>query len=406
MQGVLTVFDALDNPLKALGLNEATSQYLLNVDYATGVFTYYTNSSSMVSGLVLSQTTLTMNSGTTQQLTVIVMPSNAYNPNLAWTTSDASVATVDSNGLVTAVAGGTCTITCTAQDGSGVSSTCEVTVNQLVTDITLNYTTLTLLPGNYQKLTATIAPANATNKKLTWTTSNSNVAEVMSNGGVEAVALGTCTITCTAQDGSGVFATCEVLVRKDLSGELSGHVYVDLDLPSGVLWAATNIGATNPEEYGDYFAWGETTTKNDYSWSTYRYGSLTKYNSIDELTELELEDDAATANWGGNWCMLTKEQIEELVNRAYTTTEWITQNGVYGCKVTSLTNGNSIFLPAAGGRYGSSLKNNGSVCAYWSRTLNTGWTEYAYVLEFTSSYISTDFIDRCYGRLVRAVRVQ
>ena len=90
--------------------------------------------------------------------------------------------------------------------------------------------------------------------------------------------------------------------------------YVDLGLPSGTLWATTNIGATSPEEYGDYFAWGETTTKSDYSWETYfdidDGFSFKKYNNDGGLTELLPEDDAATANWGSEWQMPSDDQID------------------------------------------------------------------------------------------------
>ena len=116
---------------------------------------------------------------------------------------------------------------------------------------------------------------------------------------------------------------------------IDGHEYVDLDLPSGTLWATCNVGAEKPEEYGDYFAWGETKTKENYDWSTYKWcnGSeyeLTKYcvsgryGTVDNKTELLPEDDAATANWGSNWCMPTVEQIEEL--HRYAKLENTTQN--------------------------------------------------------------------------------
>lgn len=140
---------------------------------------------------------------------------------------------------------------------------------------------------------------------------------------------------------------------------LNGHEFVDLGLPSGLLWATCNVGANTPEEYGDCFAWGETTTKETYNWSTYRYcngsgSTLTKYCNnaeygnngfTDELTILEASDDAATANWGASWRMPTKAEMEELNTNC--TVTWTTQNGVNGRLFTG-PNGNSIFLPAAG----------------------------------------------------------
>ena len=161
---------------------------------------------------------------------------------------------------------------------------------------------------------------------------------------------------------------------KVVSGTENGHDYVDLGL--SVKWATCNVGATTPDGYGDYFAWGETSPKDNYEWSTYKYcnGSkttLTKYNTnsnygtVDNKTTLELSDDAARANWGGTWRMPTITEIEELINTTYCTWTWTTQNGVNGYKVTSKTNGNSIFLPAAG----NTIYSDGSHGWYWSSSL-------------------------------------
>ena len=198
-------------------------------------------------------------------------------------------------------------------------------------------------------------------------------------------------------------------------------MFVDLGLPSGTLWATCNIGATNPEDYGDYFAWGETegydSGKTTFDWSTYKwcegsYKTLTKYctNSsygyngfTDNKTELDLEDDAAYVNCGPDWRMPSYEQLKELINSSYTTTEWTTLNGVNGRKITSKKTGNSIFLPAAGGRSSSSLYLDGSGGTYWSRTLNSDYPYYARDLHFDSSGISTYYDSRCFGRSVRPV---
>ena len=196
------------------------------------------------------------------------------------------------------------------------------------------------------------------------------------------------------------------------------HEYVDLGLPSGTLWSTCNVGANSPEEYGDYFAWGEVEPKSDYRWSTYKYckgsfDTMTKYctnsdyGTVDNKTELEPSDDAATVNWGSGWQMPSEEQNEELIDKSYTTTTWTTLNGVYGMKITSKSNGNSIFLPAAGYRNGTSLSNAGSGGIYWSRSLNTSYSSYgAYRLYFNSSYIGTSYDNRCYGLGVRPVRVK
>ena len=186
--------------------------------------------------------------------------------------------------------------------------------------------------------------------------------------------------------------------------------YVDLGL--SVKWATFNVGASKPEDYGDYFAWGETEPKTTYDWWTYKWcnGSattLTKYNTnsgdgiVDNKTILELSDDAAHVNWGGNWRMPTDAEFHEL--REQCTWTWTTQNGVDGCNVTSKKNGNSIFLPAAGARYDSSLYNAGYYGVYWLSLLNTGGTSDAYCLYFDSSSESWYHDYRYSGRSVRPV---
>ena len=202
------------------------------------------------------------------------------------------------------------------------------------------------------------------------------------------------------------------LVERPFYNGASG--YVDLGLPSGTLWATCNVGASSPEDYGDYFAWGETegynSGKTNSDWSTYfdtEDGGSTfkKYNSNRGLTELDLEDDAAYVNWGPAWRMPSKEQLQELINSSYTTTTWTTQNGVYGRKITSKSNGNSIFLPAAGFRYGSSLFDAGSYGYYWSRTLYESTPSLAWYLYFYSSNVITWSGGRYYCLTVRRVRL-
>ena len=292
---------------------------------------------------------------------------------------------------------------------------------QLVGEIVLSETYLFLQPDESKRLSATVDPSDADNPAVTWESSNDGVAEVNSTGRVTANANGTCTITCRATDGSGVKAECMVRVGTyDNSGTINGRDYVDLGLPSGTLWATCNVGANSPEKYGGYYAWGETTTKSNYSWSTYKYckGSektITKYCTqswygyngyTDNLTELLPEDDAATANWGSSWQMPSLDQLKELINSNYTTTTWTTLNGVYGRKITSKSNGKSVFLPAAGSRYDTSLDSAGCYGLYWSRSLDTSDSYYAYCLCFYSGNIYADGGDYRYiGRSVRPVRV-
>ena len=198
-------------------------------------------------------------------------------------------------------------------------------------------------------------------------------------------------------------------------GGSNGHAYVDLGLPSGTLWATCNVGADTPEGYGDYFAWGETQPREYYDWSTYQYANgtswqdpqLTKYCTnadygyngfTDNLTTLLPEDDAATANWGNGWRMPTKEEWQELYQ---TTVTWTTQNGVNG-RLFTASNGNSLFLPAAGYRCDGSLWHAGSYGDYWSSSLYTERPNFAWDFYFTG-ICDLDNYYRDYGFTVRPV---
>ena len=203
------------------------------------------------------------------------------------------------------------------------------------------------------------------------------------------------------------------------SGITAGD-WVDLGLPSGLLWATCNVGATTPEGYGDYFAWGETQPKSVYSWDTYKYYrcddygcGYTKYcnNSsygyngyMDNLTTLLSGDDAATVNWEGGARMPTYNEWIELYKHCSST--WMTMNGVNGRCFTE-PNGNSLFLPAAGYRGGDELYTVGSYGFYWSSTLGTYYPYIAWYFYFNSGESYMDFFfngGRTPGRSVRAVR--
>lgn len=208
-----------------------------------------------------------------------------------------------------------------------------------------------------------------------------------------------------------VLAWDTVMVKCDCN--LTSGDWVDLGLPSGLLWATRNVGASSSTDYGNYYAWGETTPKSFYDWSTYRYcnghyDQLTKYcnNSsygyngfTDGLTTLQPGDDAATANYGGRTPTLAEWQ--ELIDN--TTSQWMTINGVNGRCFTG-TNGNSLFLPAAGRRWGSSLGRAGGWSYYWSSSLFTGSPGYAWGFHFNSvdQFMSGHYRGR--GFSVRAVR--
>ena len=184
----------------------------------------------------------------------------------------------------------------------------------------------------------------------------------------------------------------------------NGHDYVDLGLPSGLLWATCNVGATSPAAHGDYFAWGETETKDTYSMDnseTYALdiSYLQEQGYLDEKGNLKPEHDAARVNWGGSWRMPTKAEQEELSTKCTWTKT--TQNGVSGYNVEG-PNGNSIFLPAAGYRLGAALSNSYSGC--WSSTPYAGNEgKYgAYALNY-SAKPSITHRDRNYGLNVRPV---
>ena len=205
--------------------------------------------------------------------------------------------------------------------------------------------------------------------------------------------------------------------EKDEKPEASGQ-WVDLGLPSGLLWANCNIGASSPTDYGNYYAWGETQSKSVYDFSTYQYyrgdngiSGYTKYCNIsdygyngftDNLTTLQSSDDAAAANWGGGARMPTAAEWQELINN--TTHQWVTIYGVNGQCFTG-SNGNSIFLPAAGGRVGASLNDDGLIGYYWSSSLGTDYPFDARGCYFDSGVVGNwDYGGRYFGYSVRAVR--
>ena len=177
--------------------------------------------------------------------------------------------------------------------------------------------------------------------------------------------------------------------------KINGHEYVDLGLPTGIKWATCNVGASSPEDYGKYYAWGETTTKTEYN----RSNSKTEGKSINDIKG-DSRYDAAKANWGGSWRLPTKAELKELVENC--TWSWTTQGGEKGYKVTG-PNGNSIFLPAAGHRVGTTLFSTEENGYYWSSTPYESGADRAYNLYFNSGYLNVDWSLRSYGRSVRPV---
>ncbi len=274
-----------------------------------------------------------------------------------WSSSNESVATISNNGVVTAVSAGTAIISAKYNDEKVV---CKIIVEDKMAIVAIpdpayinkEYTLLATFKGD------TITGA-------TWSSSNRSIAKV-NNGVLTALSAGTVTVSATFE---GETADSEILVIEP--------EYVDLGL--SVLWATCNVGAATPEDYGDYFAWGETIPKNDYSEETYKFlnistkkPTITKYctkkifGPVDKKIVLETEDDAANANLGGDWRMPTKEEFTELKNCTWTLTQ---KNGIGGFEITG-PNGNSIFLPAAGEREGTGTYRFLGIGRYWSSSLN------------------------------------
>ena len=208
-------------------------------------------------------------------------------------------------------------------------------------------------------------------------------------------------------------------------GVSNGHEWVDLGLPSGTKWATCNVGATSPEELGNYYAWGETAPKDYYNWNTYKWATatydaeiddwvletFTKSNTrsddgtVDNKTVLELSDDAARANWGGAWRMPTDAEWTELrTNCTWTWTDDYNGTGVAGRIVTSNINANSIFLPAAGSRNDDVLYDAGYYGLYWSSSLRTDNPLYAWIVFLDSDNVERVSYFRYYGLSVRPVR--
>lgn len=293
--------------------------------------------------------------------------------------------------------------------------------------VSLNQNTISLYEGGSTQLTATVLPGDATDKSVEWSSSDTDIASVSQNGTVTGVCAGNATITATTKDGS-LTATCSVTV---ISVPVPGAV----DLGLSVKWANCNLSkwgfVSSPVEYGDYYAWGETepyySSQNPLTWKTgkssgYDWGSyqwsnnngssftkyVTAYNgqfgTYDGKGVLDSEDDAALAKLGGNWRMPTYAECNELVNNC--TWIWVTNyngSGVNGRLVTSNTNGNSIFLPAAGCRLGTGLYEVGEVGYYWSSSVYWNAPEDAYFIDFTSNKAKIISVFRNYGFQIRPV---
>ena len=452
VQGVLTFYDASDNPIKAIVLNEVTSDYLMAIDYATNTFIKYTKQISLAELTISGEATFV------ESTIVTIIPSDVRND--VYYTLDGTDPKF-SKTQVRYMEPFTITESCTVrawEEDADIYAEKNFTMNEAPTitveDVIAAAPESVYATEDQQRLwvkgyivgyvegqtIVTGAHFDAEGCEV-WTnlllatspseTSIENCIPVQLPSGDVRSALN----LQANPDNLGkevklygyVLKYFGVPGLKNVTNYIfidthEQHAYVDLGLPSGTLWATCNIGAENPEDYGDYFAWGETegynSGKTTFDWSTYKWcegseNTMTKYctNSnygfngfTDDKTELDLEDDAAYVNWGPAWRMPSIEQCEELINSNYTTTEWTTQNGVNGRKITSKTNGNSIFLPAAGYRGNSSLNTAGSYGNYRSRMLDTSILSDARDLGFGSNNIYMYNFGRYDGQSVRPVR--
>ena len=351
-------------------------------------------------------------------LTATVTPAEALNgKSIQWKSDDPNTVMVQAidatRAKVTGVKAGKTTVSAHLGDKS---ASCEVTVQAPPTvdveSVTLDKTSLELEEGQTYQLTATVLPGNATDKAVTWSSSDNSVAYVSNGseaggadgsvgspaGTVVALKAGNATITASC---GGKSATCALVVTAKPVVEA-----VDLGLPSGIKWRGWNVGASKPEEYGDYYAWGETSTKADYGWSTYKWGksssaTFTRYGEDrkTQFSDYDYADDAARAVLGDGWRTPTSAEWTELLTNC--SWAWTTSNGVKGMRVTG-KNGNSIFLPAAGYKGERGLTNAGSYGDYWSSTLYGG--NLSYSVDFYASGHEKGSNTRNCGLTVRPVK--
>ena len=386
-----------------------------------------------VSQISISPSSATLAVGGTRQFSVTITPANATNQEVSWSSSNTSVASVNSDGLVTAKAEGQATITVTSKDG-GFSSRATVTVSSESQE-----------PGSYSLSPNPLdfgdvkVGSESTNRVMIRNTGKRPIqfSKVTSGDGVYL----DMTVPFTLAVGEGrsfkvTFVPSEVrkywvlisfttdadneadlLVQGNSTGQ-SGYSATTpeaVDLGLSVKWASFNVGATKPEGYGDYFAWGETKPKSTYTWTTYTlakgsHTSLTKYCTdesygyngfTDGKKRLDSSDDAATASLGKGWRMPTVSELEELKRNCERT--WTTVNGVVGCLLTSTINGNSIFIPQAGVRADSgNMSTSGGYC--WTSDLD--YDPYAaYNIVFSENSLGYSAIARFCGLPIRAVYV-
>ena len=355
---------------------------------------------------------------------VVYMPVAATDHDIVFENSDPSVAELTQDAhdptqfKVKAKKLGNTTIT--AKCG-GKETKMLICVDEVkATKVTITPASVALTPLDTKQLTATVEPSDATNKNLLWFSMIPEIATVDENGLVTANRTGTVTIAAYCGD---AYAFCEVSVTVDLPDNA-------VDLGLSVFWATTNFGkdgfCSSPEEPGAYYAWGETSTKSNYEWKTYKYCKsgrssydveLKKYNTspsygdyVDGLTELEREDDVVRARLNSYWRMPTVYEFQELIENC--TSTWTTLNGMNGVKLTSNKPGFKdrwIFLPAASCMVGDELFSYpdfpayGKTGRYWTSSLAKREPDYAWNAFVSEEGVSLMKNPRCVGYLIRPV---
>lgn len=360
----------------------------------------------LVTSVSFNSTELTMNVGQKKTLQAAVLPTEATNTELTWKSSNLVVASV-SDGVVTALGGGSAVISATANNG--VSAECKVTVLVPVESVSFKSAVLEMGEGKTQSLDVTILPENASDKQLSWNSSNEDVA-IVEKGSITAKREGKTVVTATSSNGRT--ASLDVYVNAIKNGQYC------VDLGLSVMWATFNVGAYSRDNYGDLFAWGETETKTDFRWQTYKYCQYqpysdllftkyvnsSKYGTVDSKTVLDYSDDVVAVSWGGGWRMPTAEELQELADNCSFT--WVEIGETKGVLLTSKVKGyqdKSVFFPASGSNDGGYYGGKNSTGYYWSKSLS-GITTDAKCAYFTStSQKFSDFNTRYRGHAVRGV---
>lgn len=351
-----------------------------------------------------------------EQVVSLVMDPEDAEVTIYWESQASYVAKVQmvskTQAKITGVGVGQTVVTVHAGD---LTANCQVSVTDSdnsvpVESVTLDRHELTLSVNQQYQFTATVLPENASNKNVVWISSaNSAKLYISSTGQLTALQPCEATITVRCQANPMIYDTCQVTVTGGSSDP--GEEVVDLGLPSGLKWRGWNVGASKPEEYGNYYAWAETSPKSSYSSSNYKYKATdygdgmivyAKYDPTpihgDGKTVLEPEDDAASVNLGNGWRTPTFNEFKEL--RENCTWTWTTRNGVNGMLVTG-PNGKSIFLPGGGWYTNTTLTGKTTYGSYWTAT---GSGDIAHAVDFAKGYVDKAVLARSDGRSVRPVK--